>query len=101
VTDAAWRWHTGLDAESSTILNRLYEGEVVEADQMQRLISLFRLTFDNPQDVQPELVGKPVYLGLAMNADKVLRIKPQNLLLNLPLAKVQPVTQMDMPPSMA
>lgn len=87
VTDAAWRWHTGLDAESSTILNQLYEGAVVEADQMQRLISLFRLTFDNPQDVQPELVGKPVYLGLAMNADKVLRIKPQNLLLNLPLAK--------------
>ena len=90
VTDAAWRWHTGLDAESSTILNRLYEGQAVEADQMQRLISLFRLTFENPQDVQPDLANKPVYLGLAMNADKVLRIKPQNLLLNLPLAKALP-----------
>jgi Family of unknown function (DUF6352) len=87
VEDTAWRWHTGLDAESSAILNRLYEGQTVEADQMQRLISLFRLTFVNPQDVQAELANKPVYLGLAMNADKVLRIKPQNLLLNLPLAQ--------------
>jgi hypothetical protein len=86
VEDTAWRWHTGLDAESSAILNRLYEGQAVETDQMQRLISLFRLTFTNPQDVQPELANKPVYLGLAMNAEKVLRIKPQNLLLNLPLA---------------
>ena len=86
VQDSAWRWHTGLDAESSAILNLLYEGQPVEADQMQRLISLFRLTFVNPQDVQPEVANKPVYLGLAMNADKLLRIKPQNLLLNLPLA---------------
>ncbi len=86
VEDTAWRWHTGLDAESSAILNRMYEGQAVETDQMQRLISLFRLTFTNPQDVQPELANKPVYLGFAMNAEKVLRIKPQNLLLNLPLA---------------
>jgi hypothetical protein len=26
-----------------------------------------------------------VYLGLAMNAEQIVRIKPQNLLLNLPL----------------
>jgi hypothetical protein len=30
--------------------------------------------------------GKPVYLGLAMNAQGLLKLKPQNLLLNLPLA---------------
>jgi hypothetical protein len=32
------------------------------------------------------VAGKPVYLGLAMTSDQVLRLKPQNLLLNLPLA---------------
>ena len=37
----------------------------------------------------PEVAGKPVYLGLAMNAQSVLRVKPQNLLLNLPLAPRQ------------
>ncbi len=30
--------------------------------------------------------GKPVYLGLAMNELGLLKLKPQNLLLNLPLA---------------
>jgi hypothetical protein len=30
--------------------------------------------------------GKPVYLGLAMNEQGLLKLKPQNLLLNLPLA---------------
>jgi hypothetical protein len=30
--------------------------------------------------------GKPVYLGLAMNEQGLLKFKPQNLLLNLPLA---------------
>jgi hypothetical protein len=33
-----------------------------------------------------EVAGKPVYLGLAMTAAQTLRLKPQNLLLNLPLA---------------
>ena len=34
-----------------------------------------------------DVAGKPIYLGLAMNADGVVRLKPQNLLLNLPLAQ--------------
>ena len=29
--------------------------------------------------------GKPVYLGLMMNAEGVVRLKPQNLLINLPV----------------
>jgi hypothetical protein len=53
---------------------------------MQRLISLFRLDFSNPGEMRTDVAGKPVYLGLAMRADDTLRLKPQNLLLNLPLA---------------
>ena len=34
-----------------------------------------------------DLAGAPVWLGLAMAADGALRLKPQNLLLNLPLAR--------------
>ena len=33
-----------------------------------------------------DVAGKPVYLGLSMNDERLLRLKPQNLLLNLPLA---------------
>lgn len=86
VDDAAWRWHIGLDSEATAILNDLYEGAEVDAARMQRLISLFRLTFADTALVQPDMVGKPVYLGLAMNPQGLLRLKPQNLLLNLPLA---------------
>ena len=58
----------------------------VEAERMQRLVSLFTLTFANPVEMRADVAGKPVYLGLATSAEGVVRIKPQNLLLNLPLA---------------
>ena len=34
----------------------------------------------------PTCAGSPVYLGLAFRPDRTLKVKPQNLLLNLPLA---------------
>ena len=86
VTDSAWRWHVGLDVESTAILNDLYEDRPVDADRMTRLVSLFTLTFANPAEMRADVAGKPVYLGVATTADGVVRIKPQNLLLNLPLA---------------
>ncbi|MCZ8219194.1 MAG: DUF6352 family protein [Acidovorax sp.] len=86
VTDNAWRWHVGLDVESTAILNDLYQDRPVEPERMARLVSLFTLTFANPAEMRADMAGKPVYLGLATNAEGVVRIKPQNLLLNLPLA---------------
>ena len=85
IDDEAWRWHVGLDAESTALLNDLYEGSAVEPERLQRLVSLFRLDFADPQDVRPDVAGKPVYLGLMMNADGIVKLKPQNLLVNLPL----------------
>jgi len=85
VDDEAWRWHVGLDVEATALLNDLYEGIEVVPERMQRLISLFRLDFANPQEMRADVAGKPVYLGLMMNADRVMKLKPQNLLVNLPL----------------
>ena len=59
----------------------------MEPERLQRLISLFRLDFLNPQDMRPDVAGKPVYLGLMMGSDGVMQIKPQNLLINLPLRR--------------
>ncbi len=86
IEDAQWRWHTGLDSESSTILNTLYAQQSVPEAQLKRLITLFRLDFLDPADCQSEMRGKPTYLGLAMNEQGILKLKPQNLLLNLPFA---------------
>ena len=85
IDDEAWRWHVGLDIESTALLNDLYEGREVESARLQRLVSLFRLDFADPHDVRPDVAGKPVYLGLMMNADGIVKLKPQNLLVNLPL----------------
>lgn len=87
VDDPAWRWHTGLDVTATALLNDLYQGIELDAKRQQQLISLFKLRFDNPQDMRADVQGKPVYLGLAMNEQGLLKLKPQNLLLNLPLAR--------------
>lgn len=86
IDDPAWRWHVGLDAEATALLNDLYRGEAADADRLQRLIGLFRLDFANPLEMRADVAGRPVYLGLAMTAEQTLKLKPQNLLINLPLA---------------
>ena len=88
IDDAAWRWHVGLDVEANALLNDLYEGREVEPDRLQRLVSLFRLDFVDPREMRADVAGKPVYLGLMMNAEGVLKLKPQNLLVNLPLRRL-------------
>jgi Family of unknown function (DUF6352) len=86
VDDPAWRWHVGLDVTATRLLNDLYQGQVADNAAQRQLISLFKLRFDHPQDMRADVQGKPVYLGLAMTEQGVLKLKPQNLLLNLPLA---------------
>jgi len=87
VADERWRWHAGLDVESTAILNALYLGEPVDEEARSRLVALFRLEFADPADAAPEAAGRPVYLGLAFRPDHTLRLKPQNLLSSLPLAR--------------
>ena len=86
IDDVAWRWHVGLDVEATAILNDLYEGCEVDDVRRARLICLFRLDFADAGAMRPDVAGKPVYLGLAITADNQLKLKPQNLLINLPLA---------------
>jgi len=87
IRDERWIWHVGLDAEASAILNDLYDGREVEQARLARLLTLFRLTFRSLEDVQPQVRGRPVYLGLAMTHARRVKLKPHNLLVNLPLGK--------------
>lgn len=85
IDDANWRWHVGLDTEATALLNDLYEDRPVDDERRRRLLSLFRLDFADAAEMRADVAGRPVYLGMAMTADGVLRLKPQNLLNNLPL----------------
>ncbi len=89
IDDTHWVWHVGLDAEASALLDDLYNGAEVEDERMARLLCLFQLDFADPAAMRPAIAGRPVYLALAMSAEHVVRMKPQNLLLNLPLARTQ------------
>ena len=44
----------GLDATATALLNDLYQGIELEAQRQQQLISLFKLCFDNPQDMRAD-----------------------------------------------
>ncbi len=82
-----WIWHVGLDAEATGILNDLYNGLDVSEERLARILVLFRVDFIEPSHMRAELAGQPVFLGLAMTPDNMVRMKPQNLLVNLPLAR--------------
>ena len=81
-----WRWFVGLDQEGTAIGNALWQGEEPRDDGRNRIVALFKLTFDDPVDMEERVRGAPVYLILGMTTNRVVRVKPQNLLTGLPLA---------------
>ncbi len=85
IDEARWAWHIGLDAESTEILNDLWAGGQVEQGRMRNIVALFGMQFAEPAAMRPEVAGRTVYLALSANAEQEVRMKPQNLLLNLPL----------------
>ncbi len=87
ISDEHWVWHIGLDAEGTAMLNDLYNGVEVGEGRLARLLSLFRMEFEDPSLLLPSVAGRPVYLAMAMTEQSQLRLKPQNLLVNLPLAE--------------
>jgi hypothetical protein len=84
IEEAPWAWHIGLDAESTAILNELWSGKQIEQGRMRNLLAIFALQFDDPATMRADIRGRTVYLALACE-DGVVRMKPQNLLTNLPL----------------
>lgn len=85
IDEHPWAWHVGLDAESTAILNELWAGAQVEHGRMRRILALFALKFEDPSAMRSDIAGRNVYLALSANESGVVRMKPQNLLLNLPL----------------
>jgi hypothetical protein len=84
IEEARWAWHIGLDAEASAILNALWAGEEVDAGRMRRILALFRMQFANPAEMRRDIAGRAVYLALAADENDEVKMKPQNLILNLP-----------------
>jgi hypothetical protein len=90
--DANFSWYVGLDAEATRIGDALWNGEELSEAAQSRVVGLFKLTFRDPDVVVDKVKGEPVYLILAMDQDKILRFKPQNLVTGLPIKHLEAVT---------
>ena len=88
VRDAQLTWYVGLDGEGTRIGDRLWNGEALDEAERGRIVGLFRLAF---RDAPRALGDQPVYLILAMSDDRILRMKPQNLVAGLPLEHLEMV----------
>ena len=83
--DVALSWYVGLDAEATRLGDALWRGGALDPDEGASMIAVFRLTFADRSLVLERLAGEPIYLILAMNTERVLRMKPQNMLTGLPI----------------
>lgn len=89
IEDRDWRWFVGLDAEGTAIGNALWRGQEIDEETRSRVLALFRATLPDEAGIRADMRGRVVYFLLAMSPDKVVRLKPQNLVTGLPLAGVR------------
>jgi hypothetical protein len=89
--ELALSWYVGLDAEATRLGDALWRGGALGENEQSGIVVLYRLRFADPSIVIERLAGEPIYLILAMTADRRLRMKPQNLLIGLPIRKLAAV----------
>jgi hypothetical protein len=90
--DVALTWYVGLDSFGTKIGDALWNGETIDEARRSHVVGLFRLTVRDKAAVIDRPADEQVYLILAMGPDRVLRVKPQNLLTGLPVRHVEPAT---------
>jgi hypothetical protein len=83
--DSDMRWIVGLDADATRLGNALWHGEAIADDDASRLLAIFAIKPDAAHPFPPEVRERPVYLLMAMDEDRLVRMKPQNLVTGLPL----------------
>jgi len=85
-------WYVGLDSDATKIGDALWNGEDIDDATMGQVIGLFQLTFRDLSIVLDKVKGEPVYLILAMTPDKLIRMKPKNLITGLPIRHLEAVS---------
>ena len=90
--DVALTWYVGLDAEATRIGDALWNGDELDEPTRASVVGLYRLTFANPADMLERVRGESIFVITAMTADKMLRLKPQNLVTGLPVRNLEVVS---------
>jgi hypothetical protein len=89
--DVNLAWYVGLDADATKIGDAIWNGGELDEASAGRIVGLFKLTFRDPSIALDKVKGEPVYLILAMTPDKLIRMKPQNLVIGLPIKHLEAV----------
>ena len=89
--EAPVTWYVGLDAEATQIADALWNGDELDENALARVVGLFRLNFGDARLMLEKVSGEPVYLVLAMTPDRLIRMKPQNLVTGLPVKHIETV----------
>jgi hypothetical protein len=92
IRDANFTWYVGLDANGTRIGDALWNGEQLDEAAQTNLVGLYRLTFRDREVALDKVKGEPVYLILAMDRDKTILVKPQNLITGLPIKHLEAAT---------
>jgi uncharacterized protein DUF6352 len=87
IRDMPFTWYVGLDVEGTSIGDALWRGEDMDEPTRRRVIGLFALR----GDAFAATASTPIYLIMAMTEEKLLRLKPQNLLVGLPASPSEAV----------
>jgi len=87
--DARLTWYVGLDAAATAIGDRLWDGKELDDRTAGRVAGIFRLIVLDQAVVSRDLENEPVYLIMATTPEKVLRMKPQNLITGLPIKRLE------------
>ena len=89
--DVVLSWYVGLDTEATRMGDTLWQCGMLDADERAAIIAFYRLSFADPSVALDRLAEEPVYLILAMTAERALRMKPQNLVTGLPIRQLASV----------
>jgi hypothetical protein len=87
VHDRDWTWFIGLDQEGTRAGNQLWKGKDLPDADRARIVALYTMTAADDPRLLPEVRSKPIYLILGMGLDRIIRMKPQNLIAGLPLTE--------------
>jgi Family of unknown function (DUF6352) len=90
--DVNLSWYVGLDTNGTRIGDALWNGDALDDTASGQIVALYRLTFDDPAMMTETVRGEPAYLILAMTSQRRLRMKPQNLVVGLPIARREAVS---------
>jgi Family of unknown function (DUF6352) len=91
-TNVDLTWYVGLDLEATRIGDALWNGDDIDEATRARVVGLYRLKIRDEAAVVDKARGEPIYLLLAMTPERTLRMKPQNLVIGLPIRSREAVS---------